>query len=380
MRVRLAAGLAMFAMLAAATCAHAQTTTLRAVSSFPVNVVYTQLFRAFIDKVNATPDTQVKLRLLGGPEVVPASEQDEAVRSGTVDAYFGPLGLFVGSLPEGRSIAMSNLTVEEMHQRGALDLLNTIVQRKLNAELLGLFATGNGFHIWLVKPPARQADGGFDLHGLKLRSAPGWRGLFQYLGATPVIMAPEETYTALERGVVDGDGWTVIGVRDFGWQKFTKVRLDPPWNQSDTVFLVNLDVWHRLPPAAQQQLQTQSLAYETESHDVIAGMRAREEQALAAAGVQGTDDGRSGALGLFGEVARDRLRRNGRARSGQRRRAEGEVRQIIQTRRTIRLSTASHGPPPPSWPGLTRPSIGAPCCMDGRVKPAMTVGGGPCRK
>jgi TRAP-type C4-dicarboxylate transport system substrate-binding protein len=264
----------------------AQAQTLRVVSSFPVNVVYTQLFRAFVDKVNATPDTGTKLRLLGGPEVVPASEQDEAIRSGTVDGYFGPLGLFVGSYPEGRSIALSNLTVEEMRARGGFDLLNRSLARKLNAVLLGVFATGNGFHIWLDKPPARLADGGFDLRGLKLRAAPGWRGLFQYLGAIPVIMAPEETYTALERGVVDGNGWTIIGVRDFSWQKFTKVRLDPPWNQSDTTFLVNLDAWHRLPPAAQQQLQAQAIAYETESRDAIATLRAKEEQALAAAGVQ----------------------------------------------------------------------------------------------
>ncbi len=273
-------------LLVFSAAAQAQVVTLRAISSFPANVLYTQLFKTFIDQVNATPNTQVRMRLLGGPEVVPPAEQDEALRSGTVDAYFGPLGIFAGSFPEGSSIALSNLTVEEMRARGAFDLLNVSLARKLNGTMLGLFATGNGFHIWLSKEPARLADGGFDLRGLKLRGALGWRGLFQYLGATPVIMAPSEAYTALERGVVDGNGWTVIGVRDFSWQKFTKFRLDPPFNQSDTSFLVNSDVWHKLSPAAQQQLSTQAIAYEAASRDAVAALRQKEEDALAAAGVK----------------------------------------------------------------------------------------------
>ncbi len=36
--------------------------------------------------------------------------------------------------------------------------------------------------------------------------------------------------------------------------------------------------------------------------------------------------------------------------------------QVIPTRRTIRLSTASHGPPYPSWPALCRPSTALPSC------------------
>ena len=269
-----------------AGAAQAETVTLRAVSAFPVNVIYVQLFKKFIDRVNATPDTQVKLRLLGGPEVVPAPEQDEAIRSGTVDAYFGPLGIFAGSLPEGGSIALSNLTVEEMHARGAIDLLNKVLAKKMNATMLGLFASGNRFHIWLVKPPTQMPDGSFDLKGWKLRAVPSWRGLFQYLGATPVVMDPSETYTALERGVVDGNGWTVLGVRDFGWQKFTKYRIDPPWNQSDTSFLVNLDVWNKLSAAAQAQLKSQASDYELDSREAIGGLRTKEEKALAADGVK----------------------------------------------------------------------------------------------
>ena len=40
-------------------------------------------------------------------------------------------------------------------------------------------------------------------------------------------MAPGEVFTGLERGVVDGYGWPLLGIFDFGWQEKTKYRLEP---------------------------------------------------------------------------------------------------------------------------------------------------------
>ena len=47
------------------------------------------------------------------------------------------------------------------------------------------------------------------------------------LGANVVTTPPGEVYTALERGVVDGYGWPILGIFDLGWQEKTKYRVDP---------------------------------------------------------------------------------------------------------------------------------------------------------
>lgn len=47
------------------------------------------------------------------------------------------------------------------------------------------------------------------------------------LGATVVQTAPGEVYTALERGVVDGYGWSITGIFDLGWHEKTLVT--PEW-------------------------------------------------------------------------------------------------------------------------------------------------------
>ena len=78
------------------------------------------------------------------------------------------------------------------------------------------------FHLYLTKPITKP-----DLTGFKIRITPVYRDFFTALGATVVQTAPGEVYTALERGVVDGYGWPIGGIFDFGWHEKTKYRVDP---------------------------------------------------------------------------------------------------------------------------------------------------------
>ena len=95
-------------------------------------------------------------------------------------------------------------------------------------ELFGMFQfSGAGFHIWSTKKPGINEDGSVDLSGLRLRSSPLYRAFFEALDATIVVQGASEVYTSLERGVVDGTGYPVTGLRDYGWDKFLKYRIDP---------------------------------------------------------------------------------------------------------------------------------------------------------
>jgi TRAP-type C4-dicarboxylate transport system substrate-binding protein len=105
------------------------------------------------------------------------------------------------------------------------------------------------FHIYSSKP----AQGGrFD--DFRLRSTPIYDAFFKSLGALPVRMAPPEVYTGLERGAVDGYGWPLWGIADFGWQKYTKYRHGPGFISAAVAILVNLDKWKSLDNAQRQCL------------------------------------------------------------------------------------------------------------------------------
>ncbi|HEY7607927.1 MAG TPA: TRAP transporter substrate-binding protein DctP [Alphaproteobacteria bacterium] len=280
----LALAAALAAMPVAAT---AQQATLKVVSFVPKQVGYSQtLQKLFVDKVNGDPKSPIKIDFAGGPEVTPPSELGRAVKAGVIDMQLGPPGLWLNLVPEGDAIFGSNLTPAERRANGGMDLLNQIFAKKLNSTILGHAAGGFGFHIFLKDKPKLAADGNLDLKGVKIRVAPAWRDFVQLLGGTGIVTPAPEVYTALERGTVDGTGWPINGLRDFGWNKFVKYRVDPQFMQTDVLLIINNEKLNTLSPAQKAYLLKAGLDYEKESYAAEARITKDEDAKLRAAGME----------------------------------------------------------------------------------------------
>jgi len=273
---------------------------LRAISALPISVDYTRSFLRFIDKVNTAGKGTVQIRFLGGPEVIPQTEQPDAVRRGVVDLQYGPASFITGIVPEGDALVGSRYTAPVTRANGGLALLDGIYRRKLGVHLLGHFDSGVGFHIYLRKSPRRTADGGIDFHGIKLRSQPIYREFFRQLGASVVSVPPAETFTALGRGVVDGAGWPLIGITDLSWDRQLKYRIDPSFFQTDLIALVNLHRWQTLPKAARQILTQVAIRHERDSYAYFQRQLPKIDAKVRAEGMQ--------VITLKGEAARKYLR------------------------------------------------------------------------
>lgn len=259
---------------------------IRAISAFPRPIDFTQSFLRFVEKANASGKGIVRIQFAGGPEVIPPPEQADAVRRGVIDMQYGPATYYLGAVPEVDAMVGSTKRIEETRANGGIDLLNQVFQKKINAYLLGHFDTGVDFHIYLTKEPQRTADGGVDLKGMKLRSQPIYREFFTQLGATNVSIPVPEVYPALERGVVDGIGWPLVAVRDLGWQKYLKYRIDPAFFQTDLVVIVNLDRWNKLSPKAREVLQDAAKSYERESYAHFQKVIAETDKKVREEGMQ----------------------------------------------------------------------------------------------
>jgi TRAP-type C4-dicarboxylate transport system substrate-binding protein len=146
---------------------------------------------------------------------------------------------------------------------------------------------GIKFHVYLRDKPKMKADGSVDLNGLKLRGAPIYREFFtDYLGVTYVQIQVPEVYTALERGTVDGLGWTSIGLMDLSWDKQLKYRIDPGFFQTDLGVLVNLAAWNQLTQPAKDLLTKVAIEHEKSSYEALEAKRVEEEAELKKRGME----------------------------------------------------------------------------------------------
>src|SRR5882724_10657306 len=72
-------------LLAASAIARAEEVTLKAAVFVPPSTTYGVPFKAFVDRVNETGKGVLQIRIVGGPEAVPADGQAQAGKNGVLD-------------------------------------------------------------------------------------------------------------------------------------------------------------------------------------------------------------------------------------------------------------------------------------------------------
>ena len=277
----IAAAVAAATLLATAPCAVlAQEITLRAVNGFQEGTYPAKNFEAWVKKVNADCKGSVQVNYIGGPKAIPTFEQANALRNGVVDLAHTTASFTASVTPEVLALNYTNLSTAEMRRTGVFDYMNQILGEK-NLYYYAMTAEGMNYHLYLNKPIK-----GVDLSGLKIRSTPLYNAFFQKLGASTVQMAPGEVYTALERGVVDGYGWPLMGLFDLGWQEKTKFRVDPGFFQIEQGIQFNAKVWANLNAQQKACLETQRQWLETNNAAIGRADTASEYKKQADAGVQ----------------------------------------------------------------------------------------------
>jgi TRAP-type C4-dicarboxylate transport system substrate-binding protein len=242
----------------------AQEITLKAVNAFQEGTYYARNFERFVKKVNDEGKGLIQINYIGGPKAIPTFEQGNALRSGVVDMSNTTTSFVAGIVPEGLAINYTNQTMAEMRKNGAIDYLNKIMMEK------GLYyyaRTGEGVQYYIYSN--KRIDKA-DLTGLKLRIAPIYRDFFQKLGANVVQIAPGEVYTALERGVVDGYGWPLLGIFDLGWHEKTKYRIEPGFYAIELGVIFSANTWRKLNPAQRAFLEKQAVWLESQNGDMAA--------------------------------------------------------------------------------------------------------------
>ena len=259
---------------------------IKAVSAWPQTVYEVQNFTKFMEiaKKNIAEKApgQLEIRYLGGPEVIPNSEQVEALRNGLLDMVFTTSGYYVSVLPVMDGLNLTTLTAGQEREKGINDYLNKFHNEKVNAQYLGRLGIGLPFMLFLNKK-IEKAD---DLKGLKIRCSPTHIAFLKQMGAQPIVIPPPDVHTAVERGVVDGIIWVAGLIRDWGWHEVLKYRVEPGFYMGNNDILINKTVWDKLPANLQQILQDSEIEAEKIAEDRAAKHLANENAIMEKGGMQ----------------------------------------------------------------------------------------------
>jgi len=227
---------------------------LKGVTPLPTGVPlpFTVDVPKFIDMVSKESNGRLKIEWVGGPEVIHAFDQVEALRKGTIDVLlYNPRGYFQSHLPSANAAGLSQLTAWEERKTGCYDLWVQVFREKCNAEYLGRLHSKIKLRVY-TNYKVEKLD---DFKGKKFRVMPLYVPMFKALGASPVTIPSTEVYTALERGVVDGYMWLELGVTSMKWHEITKFAIEPRIFQIEPTTVVNLDKFNKLPKDLQAVLK-----------------------------------------------------------------------------------------------------------------------------
>jgi len=243
-----------------ASVAQAQEIKLSAINYLPHAVDYGAVFMSWVEDVNKEGAGKVKIevRAFGS---IPVVNMANAVRSGVVDVANVPPAFYQTLLPWADGIKLSTISHAEMHRNGAEAFINAGHNEKVGVEYLTTYGDGDQFVLYLREKAIKRPE---DLKGLKIRITPIYRALFTAFGAEVITIPVAELPTTLERGVVDGYGWTTLSIRDNGFAKYTKYRIEPGFYTPNNAILVNLARWRSLPQETRDFLKKKAIQLATE--------------------------------------------------------------------------------------------------------------------
>lgn len=201
----------------------------------------------------------VNLEIFDPGEIVPAFSISDAVRDGKVAAGITWLGYDQGKTPASALLAAVPFGMEPSeftawwYEAGGRELGEELYAaynaRPILCGLIGPETAG-----WF-RQPISSLD---DVKGLKIRFAGIGGKVIERLGASVTMLPGGEIFQALEKGAIDATEFSQpIVDQMLGFNRIASYNYYPGWHQPATAshLIVNLDVWHALPPTNQKLIE-----------------------------------------------------------------------------------------------------------------------------
>jgi len=217
---------------------------IRAISTWEKPIVFNKPLLDLIERVGKNSGGRLRIEWVGGPEAVPIFQGTDAVSKGIFDLINTSPSFFAASVPEANALYLrEDLSVRGLYSSGIVKALDEITREKIGVAFIGVPMGGVGLTFFTRQQPQNMDF----FKGKKIRVTPLYVAFVRALGSSTVNIAPAEVYQSLERGVVDGVGWPLLGIVERKFPEVAKYMVLPSYYDVRCSFLMNARVFDRLP-------------------------------------------------------------------------------------------------------------------------------------
>lgn len=240
-------------------------------------------FHLYVDTINERGKGELVIDYMGGPDVIPTSEQGMAVKEGVVDmgALYGSIVL-AGGVKSFDMVLMAREMPDVLRKRGLYDLL----QKDLNE--FGLYLIGQWTvtfqNVWFFTD--KHVERPQELAGQRFVTYPAVIPCLEAMGCTAIVMAPAERYSAIERGVADGVAVGVSSALNYHFYEVCDYFIDQGVLGGSHWITMNLDKWNSLPKHLQDLLVNTERELIPQFRQIMVDGEARNRQQLIDFGMQ----------------------------------------------------------------------------------------------
>lgn len=258
--------------------APAKSIKLNLISYTPSNTWNYKTFdKLWVKKLNELAKDKIVVNFKGGPEIMGIFDMAKAVGAGSVDLALTAGGFYGNFVPGADVWRVPDMGPTEWRKDGTYEHLQKLHNPK-GLQFIGWLplAKGGKYLYIASRVPLRNRN---DLKNRKIACSPAGVNFFKKLGAVPVVTPVPEFYSAVERGVADGN-W--MGIDTFISSSHYEVApyvIGHPFSNSTLCVVMNLKKWNSLSRDEQNlvmkvQLETEK-AWPAEYDSVLSEIKAQ---------------------------------------------------------------------------------------------------------
>jgi TRAP-type C4-dicarboxylate transport system substrate-binding protein len=227
----------------------------------PVTSSNSKDMQAWCDKIKEATQGRVNITLYAGSTIASVPEELDAVKTGAADIAWIFSSLYPGQFPITEAVMLPLIGVKTPQQAAAAlwDLYaeSETLRNELDSRFKVLMMYTNPIN--RIATRSKAVNTVADLKGLKLRAPAGTAtDMITAWGGVPILMAPGDMYSALDKGVLDGFVLEYSGVKSFKLYEVSKYFTAIDFFAGPFLILMNKDTWNSLPADLQQIIDKES--------------------------------------------------------------------------------------------------------------------------